>query len=494
MEDGSLLNAKGVSKRFAGVQALESVSFILKRATVHALCGENGAGKSTFMKILMGIHRKDSGEILYKGKPVDFTAPRQALHAGISIIEQELQPVLEMSVAENIFLGREDTKNRVFIDYRKLNLKTAELLAQLNVDIDPQRKMKYLSLAQVQLVEIAKAISYDSDIIIMDEPTSAIGEKETEKLFEVIRLLKSKGKGIIYISHRMKEIFTIADEITVFRDGKYIATVNRTEIDRPGLINLMIGRKLDEEYIKTNVPSPDDVLTVRSYSRKKKFENISFSVRKGEILGIFGIMGSGRSEFLDSLFGNEKPDHGELLIQNKQVRIRSPRDAMKTGMALVTEDRKTSGLLLNASVRDNVSLPSLRALTRLLCIDRWQEMKQVENAVKFLDIRTPTVHQLVKNLSGGNQQKVVFGKWVVTRPKILLLDEPTRGIDVGAKREIYKFMSEFASQGNVVIMISSELPEVLGMSDRIIVFKNGRIVGELNRDEATQDILMHLAS
>jgi len=489
-----LLDVKGISKSFAGVRALDKVSFSLRPGSVHVLCGENGAGKSTLMNILMGIRPRDEGEVLLRGKNVNFTSPKQALEAGMSIIEQELSPIGEMTVAENIFLGREPVGSGLFIDYGKMNEMAKKALQELETDIDPEVKMKRLRLAQVQLVEIAKAISYNSDVIIMDEPTSAIGEKETEKLFKVIRRLKEQGKSFIYITHRMKEIFEIADEITVLRDGAFVGNGPRESFDRNKLISLMIGRKIEGEYYKTNTPGLNPVLQVEGFSRTGEFEDVAFELKEGEILGVFGLMGSGRSEFFNALYGVTRASGGAVRLNGSSLRVRSPRDALRAGLAYVTEDRKMSGLVLSSSVAHNISIASLKAIRKFFFIDRKSEEEKVAAMISTFEIKTPSSRQTVKNLSGGNQQKVVLGRWTLTGPKILLLDEPTRGIDVGAKREIYRFMSDFASQGKSIVMISSELPEILGMSDRIVVFKEGRIAGIVPRSEATQELLMHLAT
>jgi ABC-type sugar transport system ATPase subunit len=489
-----LLKVSNLTKNFPGVLALDKVNFKLEAGTVHAVCGENGAGKSTLMNILMGLYGRDEGEILLDGDSVHFTLPKQALDAGISIIEQELNPIPDMTVAENLFLGRESLKLGVFIDYPDLLKRAEKLLEQIGVSMDVSKKMMQLSLAEIQLVEIAKAISYDSKIIIMDEPTSAIGEKDVELLFNVIRSLKEKGKGVIYVSHRLNEIFQISDTITVLRDGRLIGSLITINTNRGELINMMIGRKLEDEYIKTNTPTDEPALAVSNFSRTGEFEDINLILRKGEILGIFGLMGSGRSEFFHALFGVEKISSGTVSVFGEQKILKRPAHAMASGLALVTEDRKNSGLVLTSSVRENISLSNLKDLSGTLFINRVKELEQIDSYINKFQVKITTVNQLVNTLSGGNQQKIVLSKWLMTKPRILLLDEPTRGIDVGAKREIYKFMSDFADQGNAVIMISSELPEVLSMSDRIVVFRQGKISGELSKEEASQDKLMHLAS
>ena len=493
MKEEILLEVKGVSKSFPGVQALDKVSLTLKGGTVHALCGENGAGKSTLMHILMGVYRKDEGEIFFKDQPVDFHSPRQALHQGISIVEQELSPIPDMTVAENLFLGREPIRQKFFVKYRELNAWATHILQELKVDIPPTQKMRNLSLAEMQLVEIAKALSYNSDVIIMDEPTSAIGDKEVEKLFAVLTRLKKQGKGIIYVSHRLEEVFTITDEVTVLRDGKYIATERTHDLDRSRLISLMIGRKMEDEFVKRNVPTDDEILTVKNFTKAGQFRDIHLTLKKGEVLGIFGLMGSGRSEFLHALFGVSRPDTGEVFFEKKQVRLNSPSKSIEYGIAYVTEDRKETGLVLTSSVKENISIASLKRLSNTAFIKSKEEHDAAMHMVEKFRVKTPSLNQLVINLSGGNQQKVVLGRWLLTNPKILLFDEPTRGIDVGAKREIYNFISDYTNQGSAVIMVSSELSEIIGMSDRIIVFKHGELSGELLREEATQETIMNLA-
>lgn len=495
MERAPLLQVNDLTKSFPGVLALDRVRFTLENGSVHAVCGENGAGKSTLMNILMGLYERDEGEILLNGKPVHFASPRQALKAGISIIEQELNPIPEMTIAENLFLGREDNLFGVWVNYRALRRRTREVLATVGLEkIDPHTKTKQLSLAQLQLVEIAKAVSYDSDIIIMDEPTSAIGERDVETLFGIIRDLKARGKGIVYVSHRMKEIFAISDTITVLRDGLYIDTTPTQQTNLSELVSKMIGRKLEEEFVKSNTVTDEIALRVESLTRVGEFKDVSLDVRHGEILGIFGLMGSGRSEFLHALFGSEPAHSGRIIVGGRPVVHRSARDGIRSGMAFVTEDRKKTGLVLTSSVAHNASLAHLRGLSGAIFVNEQLEQKRVQEMVARFRVKTPSLTQQVRRLSGGNQQKVVLSKWLMTGPRILLLDEPTRGIDVGAKREIYAFMSEFANAGNSVIMISSELPEVLGMSDRIAVFREGSVVEILDRSSANQDALMHLAS
>jgi len=489
-----LLEAISLSKSYDGVPAIQDVSFTLMPGTIHALCGENGAGKSTLVKILMGIINKDGGEILVAGKKVNFHSPRQALHSGISIVEQELSPVPDMTVAENIFLGREGTGSNPFIDYRTLNHKAREILEKLNVGIDPRTKMKKLRVAQTQLVEIAKAISYGSDIIIMDEPTSAIGERETERLFEVLSSLRVHNKGIVFISHRIDEIFSISDEITILRDGRLVDHGAASEFDRDKLISQMIGRKLNTEYVKENIPQDEVVLEVKKFSRKQEFSDVNISVRKGEIFGIFGLMGSGRTEFLNALYGVTKADSGKIFIKGRETKHSSPGSNLRKKIAYVTEDRKDTGLVLSGSVGDNISIASLKSISHFGFVNRKLELSKISEMIHLFGIRTTGHNQIIRRLSGGNQQKVVLGKWILIEPSLLLLDEPTRGIDVGAKREIYRFMSEYSSKGNAIVMVSSELHEILGMSDRIAVFKEGHLVSILDRKDANQERLMSLAT
>lgn len=488
-----LLEAKNISKSFQGNKALDEVSFQLRPGTVHALMGENGAGKSTLVKCLMGIYVYDSGHLTVDGKTCHFTHPSQAINSGISMIEQELTPVDELTVAENIFLGREPRKN-IILNYKKLNQDTDKMLASLNLDINATTKMKDLSLAQIQLVEIAKALSYESKIIIMDEPTSAIGEKEVNTLFKIIEKLKKEGKSIIYVSHRMEEIFQITDEITILRDGKFIDSFKTKSTTKQQVIESMVGRKVEDEFIKLNACTHEIVLSTRNFTKKNVIDHISIDLKKGEILGIFGLMGAGRSEFCDLLFGVRKKDSGELFINGRKVNIKSPRDAIKNNIAYITEDRKNSGLCLKANVRENLSLLILKEISKFGFLNLKEEKSRIYQMIEKFKIKTYGGEQLALSLSGGNQQKLVIGKWLLKYPKILILDEPTRGIDVGAKREIYEFISDYAAQGNSVILISSELPEVLNMSDRIAIFKDGKKKKELNRYEANLSNVMHYAS
>ena len=490
-----LLQAKGVAKSFGGVPALRNGCLELHAGSVHALCGGNGAGKSTFLNIVMGILQRDAGEILLQGQPVDFATPHEALSHRISIITQELSPIPGMSVAENIFLGREPKFAGLVIDYRALFEKADRLLKQLGFDIDPRVQMGRLSLAQTQLVEIAKAFSRQSDIIIMDEPTSAIGESETGILFDAIRRVTAQGAGILYVSHRLSEIFTIADSYTVFRDGGFVQSGQLADIDRRQLVKLIVGQEVRVTEKRRRASTQESALmSVAGFSRKGEFEDISLNVAPGEVLGIYGLMGSGRSEFLNCLYGLTRPDRGEARLRDRLLPKGNPAASIKAGLSLVTEDRKASGLVLSSSVSFNTSLSALPSLQRASVVDRAAERSLVNDLLLRMRIKLASPAMAVSGLSGGNQQKVVLARCVATNPICLLCDEPTRGIDEGAKREVYAFLASFAEQGNAVIVVSSEAPEVLDVSDRIAIFRKGRLTEVIDGHSATQEELLHLAS
>ena len=492
-DNEELLRVEGVRKAFGQVVALKNAQFSLKRGSIHALCGGNGAGKSTFLSILMGFIRPDAGEIYVKGKRCEFHQPIEALHAGIAIVQQELSSIPDLTVAENIWLGREPRRFG-FVDFKQLNRQTTELLTDLHFDISPSEKMRNLSVAEQQLVEIAKALSHaDADIIIMDEPTSAIGEEDAQKIFDVITRLTEKGKGIIYVSHRLSEIFQIADTFTIFRDGTFITDGPLADITREKLIELIIGREIKDEFAKFNEPTDETIMEVRELSRDDQVQDISLTLKKGEILGIYGLVGSGRSEFLDLIFGIEHADKGTIKIGDRFLDKHTPKDSINAGIAYVTEDRKDTGLMLGRSINENINIASFGAISTGGFIHDRKERASADDMITLFNVKTPDADQLVGNLSGGNQQKVVLGRWALIEPDVMLLDEPTRGVDVGAKKEIYKFMSEFALQGKGIVMVSSELSEIIGMSDRIIVFRDGRIAGELTAATATQTDLMKLA-
>ncbi len=493
MENEYVLIMEHISKQFPGVRALSDVELRARKGTVHALMGENGAGKSTLMKCLIGIYAPDSGTITFKGEKLNITNTHYALSKGISMIHQELSPIPQMTVAENIYLGREPITWNGLVDMRKMNRMAAELLERLHIKIKPTAKMYELSIANVQLAEIAKAVSYNSDLIIMDEPTSAITEAEVEGLFNIIRSLKAEGRTIIYISHKMDEIFKITDEVTVFRDGQYIATDLTADLTHGKLIEKMVGRTLTDMFHKETVDLGPVFLEVENLSGKG-FRNVSLQVRRGEILGVAGLIGAGRTELVEGIFGVTRTHGGMIRVNGKEVTIRSPADAIRCGMALLTEDRKLTGLYLNASVRENIFIANIKKYLLGPFVRFGKIEKDCAAMRDLMRIKTPSLMEIVKNLSGGNQQKVLISRWLLTEPDLLILDEPTRGIDVGAKSEIYRLMTEFVRSGKAIIMISSEVREILGMSDRIMVMHEGDKAGELSRADATQEKILHLAT
>lgn len=499
---GSLLEMRNISKSFSSVQALRDVSLDLRSGEVLALMGENGAGKSTLMNILSGSLPLEVGSILIDGEQVQIPDPVTAKRLGIAKIHQELQIVPELSVAENIFLGRWHTKKSGAVDFKKMYSEAGRYLDMLDIPIDPRKKVKNLRLGEQQLVEIAKALSYNAKIIVMDEPTSAISETEAEKLFTIIRRLRGEGKGIIYITHRMEEIFMIADRLIVLRDGEYIGTVNAGETNKNQIISMMVGRDMSEQYPKDPTEKGDEVLRVEhlSYSPPKNsfrrsLKDISLSVRAGEVLGIAGLAGAGRSEFLESVFGIHAPYvTGELWIDGRPVVIRSASDAIREGISFATEDRKGSGLVLGRSIGENMSFPLLKKFSKYYFMDIKTERSEWGRQMKDLKIKAPGYNTRIGALSGGNQQKVILGRWLMTAPKLLLLDEPTRGIDVGAKAEIYQLINRLAKEGMAIIVVSSEMPEVIGISDRILTFCEGELTGEFLQADATQEKLLHSAT
>ncbi len=490
-----LLEVDSVRKEFPGVVALDNVNLRVRPGTVHALMGENGAGKSTLMKIIAGIYQPDQGEMRLKGQPIRIKTPLDALEAGIAMIHQELNLMPFMTVAENIWIRREPKGRLGFIDHGELNRRTAELLGKLNIDIAPQTEVRDLSIASRQMVEIAKAVSYESDVLIMDEPTSALTDREVEHLFAIIAALKGQGKGIVYITHKMNEVFAIADDVSVFRDGRYIATHPASEMDRDGLIQMMVGREITQMFPKEEVPIGEVVLSVRDLALEGVFSGITFDLRAGEILGLAGLVGAGRTNVAETIFGVTPATGGEIRIRGLPVTIASPRAGMQAGMALLTEDRKETGCFLSLSVLENMQSAVIcdRYVTAGF-VDQGSVTAECSKMKDAMRVKTPDLDERIENLSGGNQQKVLIGRWLLTNPRILILDEPTRGIDVGAKAEIHRLVSRLAGQGVAVIMISSELPEVLGMSDRILVMHDGRMTGILDRDKADQVEVMRLAA
>ena len=496
-----LLEASGIVKSFPGVRALDGVELTVRRGRLNALLGENGAGKSTLMNILAGVFPPDGGEIKLAGRPVRFRNPREAQAAGIAIIFQELNQVPHLSVAENIVLGREPLTRAGLIDYPRMIADAAKLLAQLELDIDPRRAIASLRVGQQQVVEIAKALSFRSQVIIMDEPTSAITEQEIEVLIRLIRQLKQCGVGIVYITHKLDELPKIADDITVFRDGKFIGARPFQDVTREEMIRMMVGRELAGFYPRNAARTGNEVLRVDNLSlphpsRPGDFvvKNVSLAVRRGEVLGIFGLMGAGRTELLETIFGlHGATATGSVSVDGKCISLSSPQAAIRAGLALAPEDRKAEGLVLPMTVAENITLASLARNERFGILHTAREQQLSEQFIQRLRIKTPSPQQLVGNLSGGNQQKVVLAKWLATNPKVLLLDEPTRGIDINAKKEIYGLIDELVHAGLAVVMVSSELPEILAVADRILVLCEGRQTAEFARDEATEEKIMHAA-
>ncbi len=490
-----LLEIKGIRKGFPGVVALDNVGFKLRAGTVHALMGENGAGKSTLMKIIAGIYIPDRGDIRLKGQPITLKSPIDALNKGIAMIHQELNLMPHMTVAENVWITREPKNAFGFVDHAELYRKTEALFKTLNIDIDVRVEIQTLSVASRQMVEIAKAVSYNSDVLIMDEPTSALTEKEVAHLFAIIRTLRAQGKGIIYITHKMNELFEIADEFSVFRDGKYIATKLSTEVTRDDIIKMMVGREITQMFPKMEVPIGEVVLSIKNLCLDGVFSDISFDVRAGEIVGMAGLVGSGRSNVAEALFGVTPATSGSIAINGKEVTMHSPATALGHGMAFLTEDRKETGCFLGLNIQENMDSAVLnqRYVKNGFVQNRQLNADCIAMAQR-LRVKTPGMDEIILNLSGGNQQKVLVGRWLLTHPKILILDEPTRGIDVGAKAEIHRLVSELAGQGVAILMISSEMPEVLGMSDRIVVMHEGYVSGILDRKDADQVSIMDLAA
>ena len=490
-----LLEIEGIRKAFPGVVALDDVRFRLRAGTVHALMGENGAGKSTLMKIIAGIYTPDQGEVRVKGRPLVLNGPLDALNNGIAMIHQELNLMPYMTVAENIWIRREPLTKLGLVDHRELKRRTQALFDRLVIDIDPETEVRNLSIASRQMVEIAKAVSFDSDVLIMDEPTSALTETEVAHLFRIIRQLRAQGKGIVYITHKMNELFEIADEVSVFRDGRYIDTKKSSEVTRDDIIHMMVGREITQMFPKEEVPIGDVVMSVKNLGVAGIFQNVSFDLHAGEILGVAGLVGSGRSNVAEALFGVVPATMGQIVIEGIPVTIDSPARALKYGMAFLTEDRKDTGCFLTLDILSNMETAVLsQHYVKFGFVQREALLSDCEEMSRALRVKTPTLDEVIQNLSGGNQQKVLIGRWLLTKPKILILDEPTRGIDVGAKAEIHRLISKLAGEGVAVLMISSEMPEVLGMSDRVMVMHEGRMTGIVDRKDADQVRIMELAS
>jgi len=491
----ALLHLKAITKEFPGVRALSDVSFDLHRGEVHAVCGENGAGKSTLMKIISGVYQPTSGTIVYKGKERHFSSPLESEAVGIAIIHQELNLVPHLSVAENIYLAREPRRGP-FVDRRKLRADAKRCLDRLGIDIDPATPVRTLSVAQCQMVEIAKALSLDAEVLIMDEPTSSLTEQETGVLFKVIRDLKASGVGIIYISHRLDEMSEIVDRVTVLRDGQYVATDDFADTTVDAIVAKMVGRSLEEKFPeRTSTPSEDVIFSAGNLVREGVFHDVDFTLRRGEILGFAGLMGAGRTEVARAIFGADPLDSGTITLHGETLTIRSPRDAIAAGLAYLSEDRKAQGLAIKMPVDANMTLANMGEVSnRFGFIDFARHAQAANTYVDLLNIRTPSIKQPVRLLSGGNQQKIIIGKWLFRKPKVMFFDEPTRGIDVGAKFAIYQIMDELAAQGIGVVLISSELPEILGMTDRVAVFHAGRITGILETKATDQEEIMRYAS
>ena len=494
MQPQALLDMKGISKTFPGVQALKQVDFAVHEGEIHVLVGENGAGKSTLIKILTGAYLRDAGEVMLKGRSVSFRNPQESFRNGISAIYQEFSLIPKLTVAENLFLGQIQRFVRLgFVNRRKMHQKARDVMAKLGLSIDPTAQIVDLSVAEQQMVEICKAMSVEADLLIMDEPTSALSDTEIQEVFGAVKQLKKAGVSVIYISHRLKEVFEIGDRVTVLRNGQRVATTPVQETDMTNLIHMMVGYEITDMYPKVKAEIGDVALEIRNLSDRFVLKDVNFTVSKGEILGITGLLGSGTTELAHALFGANPIIEGELLIQGERLELRSPQQAIESGIGLLPADRKREGLVLSMNVRDNVTLASLEKILNRGIVNRGAQEELATAYVDSLTIDTPSLFQKVKFLSGGNQQKVVVAKWQCRGLDTLIFSEPTRGIDVGAKVEVYQLMNRLVQEGSSIVMISSELPEILGMSDRVLVLHEGRIAGELQRDEATQERILHLA-
>ena len=489
-----ILEMKGIKKYFYGVKALDGVDFKIRTGEVHALIGENGAGKSTLVKILAGVHQPTAGLIMLNDKPIQFQSPQISQQAGISAIHQEATMFSELSIAENIFMGHHiRNKSNGLLSWKEMKSKTQILLNKLEMDIHPDTKVKNLSVAQRHMVEIAKALSLNAKIVIMDEPTSALTLKEVEYLYKIIQKLRSEGKAIIFISHKFDEVFEIADYFTVLRDGKYIGEGRIADVSINKIIQMVIGRSLEQMYPKLDAEQGDNVLMVNNLTKVGIFKNVSFKLHKGEILGFFGLVGAGRSEVMQTIFGINSKTSGEIFINGEKVNIASPSDAMNYGIAYLPEDRQLQGAILAMNIKENITLPIIDRISKHLFLDRNREFEITDEYGKLIEIKASNWDQLVENLSGGNQQKVVLAKWITTQPKILIMDEPTKGIDVATKATVHNFISDLAKEGIAIILISSELPEILGMSNNIIVMHEGVVTAKFAREEASSEKIIKAA-
>lgn len=488
------IEMRGIDKSFGGNAVLKSAGFLLDDGEIHALMGENGAGKSTLMKILTGVYTKDAGTVLVDGKEVCYNNPQEAEKAGIVFIHQELNVLFDLTVEENMFLGKEIKKAFGICDKKAMRKKVKEILDLLGVDIDPGQTMDKLSVGQQQMIEIAKALMVDAKVIIMDEPTAALTQSETEVLFDVVKSLRQKGVSIVYISHRMEEIFELCDRITVLRDGSYIGTEKISDVDMNDVVKMMIGREIGERYPARESKIGDVIFEVKDLNCPGTFENVSFQVHAGEVLGVSGLMGAGRTEIMQAIFGNMPHVTGNIYLEGKEIKNKNPEQAIANGIGFITEDRKVEGLMLEKSIMENISLANLGKISKNGVIQKKSEQDLVKRGIDELKIKCFGPQHECDNLSGGNQQKVVFAKWIYTDPKVLILDEPTRGVDIGAKKEIYNIINELAAKGVAIIMVSSELPEVLGMSDRIMVVSEGKVTGIIDKEDANQENVMILAT
>ncbi|MGN0983187.1 MAG: sugar ABC transporter ATP-binding protein [Candidatus Limivicinus sp.] len=496
MEQDILLKMTDITKTFPGVKALDGVSFELKRGTVHALMGENGAGKSTLMKCLFGIYTKDSGQIFLEGKEVNFKNSKEALNSGVAMVHQELNQALKRSVMDNLWLGRYPMIGGVMVNERKMLQDTKAIFEELEIDVDPHRIMSTMPVSQRQMVEIAKAVSYNSKVIVFDEPTSSLTEEEVEHLFKIINMLRDRGMGIIYISHKMAEIKRISDYITIMRDGTHVATRPADELEMNDIIRLMVGRELNNQFPpKTNKPGEVYLKVENLSAQYSLLQDVSFEARKGEVLGLAGLDGSGRTETLENIFGEATRKSGTITLDGKPCLNRSPRESIKNGFALLTEERRATGIFSILDIRENTVISSLKKHLRFgICLSSKSMKKDTQWSIDSMRTKTPSQSTKIRSLSGGNQQKVIIGRWLLTEPDVLLLDEPTRGIDVGAKYEIYQLILDLACRGKTVLVVSSEMPELLGICDRILVMSGGRLAGEVDARTTTQEEIMTLAA
>lgn len=488
------MRVSGIEKSFPGVKALSNIDFAVRKGTVHALCGENGAGKSTLMKIIMGLYQADKGQIFLDEKPVTIKNPIQAMEMGISMVAQELNYVPELSVEENLFLGRLPVNKLGKVDWKKVRKDAQKFLEEENLPYKPTQKLKTLTVSDIQMLEIIKAVTNNAKVIIMDEPTSSITQREVENLFNKIEELKKQGISIIYISHKMEEVFRIADDISILRDGAVVSTDRAEDLDLDTVISRMVGRKLENVYPKEDVKIGEKALEVKNFSRKDLFENINFYVKKGEIVGFAGLVGAGRTETMRAVFGLDPHDSGEIEIEGRPVKIKCPHDSIKNKMVMLSESRRDDGIIPVRSVMENASLASLERIIYNGYTHKSKERKDVKDSFEKMHVKTATLDTAISTLSGGNQQKVLLARWMLCEPDIMILDEPTRGIDVGAKFEIYKLITDIVKEGKAVIMVSSELPELIGMCDRIYIMNQGKISGCINREEFSQEIIMRYAT